>query len=197
MTDPVIIEGAGMGQTVFRSPVPWRRPVFTVSYPNPLVTFRDLTIDGRKGEQISAFLSNRLPHDGDPGSESVGGRYGTRHHRTRRSREHAELGGRHQRREPLDRPTQQDPRRWVQRAVSLSESRDHRPGRASQRPELAIDRVRHRRRIERRTLSTTMKYGTSTRSGSRRRPAGPVFISITTMCIIRVAVSCRTAPAAV
>ena len=63
MTDPVIIEGAGMGQTVFRSPVPWKRPVFTVSYPNPLVTFRDLTIDGRKGEQISAFLSNRLPHD--------------------------------------------------------------------------------------------------------------------------------------
>jgi len=57
LTGAVIIEGAGMGQTVFRSPVPWGRPVFTVSYPNPLVTFRDLTIDGRKGEQVSSYVS--------------------------------------------------------------------------------------------------------------------------------------------
>lgn len=57
ITEPVVIEGAGMGQTVFRSPVPWSRPVFTVSYANPLVTFRDLTIDGRKAEQVSSFVS--------------------------------------------------------------------------------------------------------------------------------------------
>jgi hypothetical protein len=59
ITDALIIEGAGMGQTVFRSPVPWARPVFTVSYPNPHVTFRDLSIDGRKGDQTSAFVRTR------------------------------------------------------------------------------------------------------------------------------------------
>ncbi len=59
MTNGVTIEGAGMGQTVFRSPVPWVRSVVTVSSPNPLVTFRDLTIDGRKAEQISAFISTQ------------------------------------------------------------------------------------------------------------------------------------------
>src|SRR5262245_29614716 len=46
ITAPLVIEGAGMGRTVFRSPVPWQRPVITVSYPNSLVTLRDLTIDG-------------------------------------------------------------------------------------------------------------------------------------------------------
>ncbi len=59
ITNPMIIEGAGMGQTVFRSPVPWTRPVISVSYPNPLVTLRDLTVDGRKAAQISSRVPNQ------------------------------------------------------------------------------------------------------------------------------------------
>jgi hypothetical protein len=59
ITSPLIIEGAGIGRTVFRSPVPWQRPVVMVSYPNPLVTIRDLTIDGRKAEQLSSLISRQ------------------------------------------------------------------------------------------------------------------------------------------
>ena len=59
ITNPLIIEGAGMGRTVFRSPVPWQQPMITVSYPNPLVTIRDLTIDGRKEEQISSLVTTQ------------------------------------------------------------------------------------------------------------------------------------------
>ena len=75
ITDPLVIEGAGMGQTVFRSPIPWRRAVFTVSYANPLVTFRDLTIDGRKAEQGSSYHSARAQvgiQVANPGAQDSG-----------------------------------------------------------------------------------------------------------------------------
>ncbi len=54
ITGRVVIRGSGMGETVFRAPIPQRAPVFNVKHDHLHVTFRDLTIDGRKGEQTTA-----------------------------------------------------------------------------------------------------------------------------------------------
>lgn len=57
ITNGLILEGAGIDQTIFRAPVPlpqWGLSAgFRVTYPNRLTVFRDFTIDGRKAEQPS------------------------------------------------------------------------------------------------------------------------------------------------
>lgn len=52
----LIIEGAGIGETVFRSPVPVRAPVFWIRGGQQGVVLRDFTLDGRKLEQTNASM---------------------------------------------------------------------------------------------------------------------------------------------
>lgn len=52
----LVIEGAGIGETVFRSPVPVRAPVFWIRGGQQGVVLRDFTLDGRKLEQTNASM---------------------------------------------------------------------------------------------------------------------------------------------
>jgi hypothetical protein len=52
--DGLEIEGAGVGKTVFRSPVPVKAPVFWLKGGSRGVVFRNFSLDGRKVEQTNA-----------------------------------------------------------------------------------------------------------------------------------------------
>jgi hypothetical protein len=57
MPDGVVLQGAGIGKTVFRAPVPQQAPVVRVSEAPQNVVLSDFTVDGRKQEQTSAALA--------------------------------------------------------------------------------------------------------------------------------------------
>jgi hypothetical protein len=50
----LVIEGAGIGETVFRSPVPVQAPVFWIRGGQSGVVLRGFSLDGRKSEQTNA-----------------------------------------------------------------------------------------------------------------------------------------------
>ena len=54
----LIIEGAGIGATVFRSPVPVQAPVIWIKGGPSGIVLRDFTLDGRKSEQTNASKIN-------------------------------------------------------------------------------------------------------------------------------------------
>src|SRR5215472_18543795 len=71
MPNGIILQGAGVGKTLFRAPVPQVGPVVRVSEAPPNVALRDFTVDGRQPEQTTAAIN------GEGSGIAIASPYGT------------------------------------------------------------------------------------------------------------------------